>query len=214
MKRILFIVLFIVAYFSFSFCKSSPETNFWNWFKKNEKYIYDNIDNKELQSELYDMISNELVKVDSNLVFNSSPISENEKREFTISADGLKESFVSVEKLVKQSPKFKNWNIIAFRQRINNDDLGIRYNDYEISYADLYYKSSMKEGVYGVDLYIKNYDDSGQMQNAIYILLDALLGEYDTTMRIDWIEWHSLKEEDVSKFKNIIELRKEIDNRK
>jgi len=52
------------------------------------------------------------------------------------------------------------------------------------------------------------------MQNTIYILLDALLGEYDTTMRIDWIEWYSLNEENLSNFKHIIELRKEIDNRK
>ncbi len=214
MNKILLLVLFIVGCSSFSFCKSSPETNFWNWFKKNEKYIYDNIDSKELQLELYDKIRNELVKVDSNLAFNSSPILENGKREFTISADGLKESFVSVENLVKQSPKFKNWNIIAFRQRIGNDNLGIRYNDYEISYDDLYYKSSINEGLYGIDLYIKNFDGSGQMQNTIYILLDALLGEYDTTMRIDWIEWYSLNEEDLSNFKHIIELRKEIDNRK
>ncbi|WP_313360183.1 hypothetical protein, partial [Empedobacter sp.] len=86
--------------------------------------------------------------------------------------------------------------------------------DYEISYDDLYYKSSINEGLYGIDLYIKNFDGSGQMQNTIYILLDALLGEYDTTMRIDWIEWYSLNEENLSNFKHIIELRKEIDNRK
>ena len=212
MKRILF--LFIVGCSFLSLCKSSPNIIFWNWFKKNEQYIYDNIDNKELQSELYEKVSNELGKVDSNLVFNSSPILKNGKREFTISADGLKESFVSVEKLVKQSPKFKNWNIIAFRQRIDNDNLGVRYNDYEISYDDLYYKSSMNEDLYGIDLYIKNFDGSGQMQNTIYILLDALLGEYDTTMRIDWIEWHELSYENKSHLKKIVDLRKEIDNRK
>ena len=212
MKRILF--LFIIGCSFLSLCKSSPNIIFWNWFKKNEQYIYDNIDNKELQSELYDKISNELGKVDSNLAFNSSPILKNGKREFTISADGLKESFVSVEKLVEQSPKFKNWNIIAFRQRIDNDNLEVRYNDYVISYDDLYYKSSMNEDLYGIDLYIKNFDGSGQMQNTIYILLDALLGEYDTTMRIDWIEWHELSNENKSRLKKIVDLRKEIDNRK
>lgn len=92
---------------SFNVFKSNPEEEFWKWFTKNEKFIYENVENKDKQEKLFDDISSRLHKIDENLVFEFSPIHENNIREFIISADGIKESFPAVEKLITISPKNK-----------------------------------------------------------------------------------------------------------
>ena len=52
------------------------------------------------------------------------------------------------------------------------------------------------------------------MQNAIYLLLDSLLGEYDVTKNIDWIEWNKLNESEINNLYQITDLRELIDSRK
>lgn len=52
------------------------------------------------------------------------------------------------------------------------------------------------------------------MQNAIYVLLDGLLGEYDVTMNIDWIEWVKFDENNIENLDKLTELRYLIDSRK
>ena len=61
---------------------------------------------------------------------------------------------------------------------------------------------------------IRNFDDSGEMKNAIYILLDGLIGEYDVTVNINWIEWKKLEEENIQNLQPLINLREVIDHRK
>ena len=61
---------------------------------------------------------------------------------------------------------------------------------------------------------VRNFDESGTMQNAIYVLLDGLLGEYDVTINIDWIEWVKLDENNIDNLLPLIELRDIVDNRK
>ena len=132
-------------------------------------------------------------------------------REFTISAEGMKELFPIVEKLIEKAPKLKNWKFNAFRQRIPGDDFEIQYGDLKIGYSDIYYRSENDNGKLGIELNIKDYNGNGQTQNAIYILLDGLIGEYDVTTKIGWIEWVKLDKNEIKNLKPIIELRNEID---
>ena len=194
--------------------EKTPEAKFWNWFLSKEKYIFDNADILEKRETIYDEISSELQKIDENLVFELAPIQKNGTREFSISADGIKESFPAVELLISKSPKVKNWNFTAFRQRIASDDLEIQYGDYKIGYDDIFFRYTVEENQLGIELNIRNYDETAEMQNAIYLLLDSLLGEYDVTKRIDWIDWKKLDEKNMENLSEIIELRKLIDSRK
>lgn len=63
----------------------------------------------------------------------------------------------------------------------------------------------------GIELNIKGYDETGKMQNAIYILLDGLLGEYDVTMTVDWIDWKKLDENEKENLQKLIKLRDLVD---
>lgn len=199
---------------SFNIFKSNPDEDFWKWFAKNEKFIYENVENKDKQEKLFDDISRRLHKIDENLVFEFSPIHKNNIREFSISADGIKESFPAVENLIAKSPKIKNWQFNAFRQRVPGDDLTLDFGKFKIGYNDIYFRHSTSNNELGIELNIRNYDESAQMQNAIYVLLDGLLGEYDVTMNIDWIEWVKLDENNIENLDKLTELRYLIDSRK
>jgi hypothetical protein len=78
----------------------TPEQAFWNWFQKNEDSLFDFEKN---QAEIFDRLSTELHKIDPNLTFEFGP-KENDRREFTISADGIRKAFPAVEKLFASAP--------------------------------------------------------------------------------------------------------------
>ncbi|WP_339839912.1 hypothetical protein [uncultured Flavobacterium sp.] len=197
---------------SFSiFNKESKEEKFWNWFEKNQETYYSEIENLEIREKIFNELSKNLKKINEDLVFEFSPIHENKIREFTISAEGIKDLFPVVEKLIEKAPKLKNWKFNAFRQRIPGDEFEIQYGDLKIGYSDIYYRSEDDNGKLGIELNIRNFDGKGQTQNAIYILLDGLIGEYDVTTKIGWIEWVKLDENEKENLKPIIELRNEID---
>ncbi|RRA92268.1 hypothetical protein [Paenimyroides viscosum] len=198
----------------FSFKKENKEDKFWNWFIKNEEYIYKNVDNLELRDAIFDDITEHFQEIDENLTFEFSPIHENGIREFSISADGIEESFSAVNKMISKSPKLKNWQFNSFRQRIPGDELTINYGDYKIGYDDIYFTYSTENDELGIELFTRNFDDSGEMKNVIYILLDGLIGEYDVTVNINWIEWKKLEEKNIQNLQPLTDLRKVIDHRK
>ena len=86
--------------------------------------------------------------------------------------------------------------------------------NYKIGYDDIFYRFSTENNQLGIELNIRNYDETGDMQNAIYLLLDSLLGEYDVTKNIDWIEWNKLNESEINNLYQITDLRELIDSRK
>ena len=197
------------------FNKQPKEDKFWSWFYKNQETYYSVIENLEIRERIFNNLSTELKKVHQDLVFEFSPIHENGIREFTVSAEGIKELFPIVENLIKKAPEIKNWQFNAFRQRIPGDEFEIQQGDFKIGYSDIYFRYVDGEyGKLGIELNIRDYDENGQTQNAIYILLDGLIGEYDITMGIDWIEWVKLEESNIENLNPITSLRTLIDQKK
>ncbi len=195
--------------------KQSKEEKFWRWFTKHQKTYYNDIENIETREKIFHTLSIELKKLNHDLVFEFSPIHKNGIREFTISAEGDKKLFPVVEKIVIKAPKMKNWQFNAFRQRIPGNKYEIQYGDLKINYSDIYFRySDGKYGKIGIELNIRDYDGSGKTQNAVYLLLDNLIGEYDLTMGIDWIEWVKLDEKNIEKLNPVILLRTLIDQKK
>jgi hypothetical protein len=206
------IILTILSIMLFSiYNKETKEEKFWNWFEENQETYYSESVNLEVREKIFDELSENLKKVNEDLVFEFSPKHKNNTVEFTISADGIKEIFPIVEKLIEKAPKLKNWKFNAFRQPVPGDDFTINYGDLKIGYSDIFYRSQTNNGKLGIELNIKNYDGKGRTQNAIYILLDNLIGEYNVVTKIDWIEWVELKENEITGLKPLTELRKEID---
>jgi len=156
---------------------------FWEWFTKHSNKYF-NFENN--QDELFTKLKNQLNSIDSNLVFEFSPIFNNGLREFIISADGIKSSFPSVIDLVEKAPKLSNWKIIAFRQP-HYGTTRINYENLVVKFEDVYFRFAKDNGQIALELNIRGFYESPEWTGAAFILLDNLLGEYHAEMSLSAI---------------------------
>jgi len=178
------------------------EQKFWNWFSENQNLYFDFEQN---QAELFDRLHKKLNEVNENITFEFSPKSGSGKREFVLSADGIKSSFPSVTKLVESAPSFDNWIIVAFRQP-HLECNQIHYKDIRLYAEDTYFRYAKDNRKIGIELNIRNYQDNDDWGVAIFLLLDTILGEYDTEMMLSWIEMKKLDENEIEKLYPVKEL--------
>ncbi len=102
-----------MAFLPSSLSAKSPEQRFWAWFQKNEDRLFTFERDQEKTS---DALATEMRKVDKSLTFEFGPVS-NGKREFVISADGIRKAFPKVTSLHTAAPVFDRWVVIPFRPR-------------------------------------------------------------------------------------------------
>ena len=194
----------------FSFCTTkTKEAKFWEWFAKNSETYYDQIEGSDSKEVLFDKLNTKLAMVSNGLTWEFSPLLENGTRELTISADGIKEFFPDVKKLVEAAPEIPNWKINAFRQRVPGNDLKINFGEFTLSYSDIFFKSSDEDEKIGLELYLRDFNGEEEKLSATYILLDALIGEYDTETIIGSMDWKKLDDsmiEELSQFHKIQEI--------
>ncbi len=188
----------------------SREESFWNWFKENSKELFEFDPDKNSQ-EIVSELRKELNKVNPGLVWELGPTLKG-KREFTISADGIRKLFPEVIKLVEKAPKIEQWKILAFRQRTNLKNTSIITIDgLKVALKEIYFEVKDDKGRLGITLYIKNYHKEDKRFNqAAFLLLDTLLGEYDVETKIGFIEIFPLAEDkkkllQLNKLPNIID---------
>ncbi|MGG3664571.1 hypothetical protein [Bacillus gobiensis] len=176
------------------FKKSYSEKDFWNWFEKNSE---DYFQLKESRYEsLFNKLHSQLSKINPDLVFEFSAELDSGKREFIISADGIVAAFPDVIRLVEAAPELKNFNIIAFRQRGNEDE--IQFNDIELNIDDMFftYKNDQQNNLVNVIIYMNGFtEENEEFIGAAFIMLDNLVGEYDVGVKIGEIEFRSYQGE-------------------
>jgi len=180
---------------------------FWLWFKNKSNEIF-NFENNE--DNILDKLHYELHKINENLTFEFSPINNN-KREFIISADGIREAFNDVEKLFETKPLLDKWEIIKFRQRgdINNY---ITINNISVYPENIRYLLFPHDKKIELILYIKNYNINQEVNKQIgYIFLDNALGEYDVEMKIGGIKFCDYNTEYFEQSSSIETLREDFD---
>ncbi|MEM6802184.1 MAG: hypothetical protein AAF696_12320 [Bacteroidota bacterium] len=193
---------------------TSKEGAFWKWFMKNEAQLFYGSHYEEEDEEIFLELSKRLKALDKNLVYAMSPIQHGDMKEFEVSADGLKESFPQVIKLMEVAPSHPHWKFSAFRQPNEGDSLSIKMGDIDIGYDDIFIRYLEEGTELHVELNIRSYEENGYFQNAVFILLDSLLGEYDVVMEIDVIDWEELDENRLDEFYPFIYLREIIGKRK
>ncbi len=160
---------------------------FWKWFTENEERLYNFQDD---QMKIFNETAKELNKINRYLVFEFG-VKEGEKREFVISANGMKEAFPAVEALYYSAPKLERWDFIKFRPR-RDDIIDIQIADVKVKADEVYFKLFPNYETHKIDivLYLPNYSkDKKQIYDNIAILfLDEALGEYDVETKIGYIE--------------------------
>jgi hypothetical protein len=195
--------------------RKTKEQKFWDWFSsRSDQYL----DFEKNQDRLFDNLKLQLNKINGDLTFEFGPVSSNHRREFVISADGIKKSFPDVINLVNSAPVLDHFEIVAFRQ----PHLGftqISFKDIQIDLKDVFFRYGKDNGKIGIELNIRNYQENNDWGAAAFILLDNILGEYDTEMNLSWIERKKLDELEILKLLPITDLptvmanyKKEIQN--
>lgn len=179
---------------------------FWNWFTKNESAINRGIE-KNANDFAFDIYA-ELTKVHPELHFEIPFERKNGKREFIISADGIKEIFPEVIALAEVAPNYEDWIITPFRPRTYQRNQVTEMDGIFLSYEDIYFSYIKKENRLDMNVYIKNYDGvDNRYVHAYFILLDTLIGEYDAVTFISNTSVFPLEPlTDIFPITNIIEL--------
>jgi len=169
----------------------AAEEKFWRWFRKNEATLFD----FELDRErVFDKLSIALQKVHQNLAFEFGPKNDQgTKREFVISACGIRDAFSSVVALATAAPPLDRWQVTAFRPRrwplnsIQIADTKIDPDGVEFSLLD-------NGKIAGLHLYIPGYVETDVNYRQIgYLMLDEALGEYDVETGVGLIKMFSFE---------------------
>lgn len=165
--------------------------DFWEWFlKHSDDYFHLNEENFE---SAFKAIEKQLLKINPALTFEFSVDLIAGKREFIISADGNLDAFPAVEKLTMAAPVMEKFKVIAFRQREEASDIQI--GDVLLKPENMFFTYTRLDGSLDLDIYLKdsptNDDD---FLAAAFILLDAMVGEYDLAVKVGDIEFRPYEE--------------------
>ncbi len=162
---------------------------FWEWFQKNEARLADTPPEKlvgameEIQGEL-DKYEEDLTV---ELMLDKTPA-------LIISADGNASLFGAVKRVVAAAPKLKRWRVIAFRPRrpwMGDLEIeGAKFSVGDFSFREI----GQAAGKVDIELAIKGRTNANaeQVDKAAFLVLDIVLGEYDTETKIGVIDFTSV----------------------
>lgn len=168
------------------FCNTHAAERFWKWFLKHEMYFFQL--EKHNEQLLFAQLSRALRKIDEHLTFELSHPLDNGQRELVISADGIRPVFPIVIDLIKKAPTHERWMFTAFRQPAPNP-ICVKIQDVKLTYDNVKFQYEIIEGALGVRFFIENYDPYNDCYEiGVCMLLDALLGEYDATIQIKYVD--------------------------
>src|SRR2546430_7617439 len=162
----------------------SAEARFWTWFTAHDAALFAV---KTAREPVCDELAAELHRVDGHLTFEFGPV-RGGKREFVISADGIREAFPAVIALARAAPPMKRWTVTRFRPpspevtqiKVSGIDLDARAIEFLAMPGD---RTDLVIAVPG----FKKTPES-TYESAVYLLLDGMLGEYTVEMAIGGIQ--------------------------
>ena len=171
----------------------NKEQIFWNWFlKNNSKFLSLNqINDRNLKENLLDELLGQLHDYSENLYFEIGG-KPNEPQELVITAEGKKEHFDEVDKLITEAPSIPNWRFIAFKQPEHISFI----TEYEGLILDpklmwfLPLDNENDPNALGLIVYLKNYSEHHKdlFIGGAFKVLDTLLGEKSTALDIQYLE--------------------------
>lgn len=194
------------------FAKDTKEQEFWKWFEKNQEDLYHF---ERDQDAVFDRLAKALQSVHSDLTFEFGPVREDGKREFVISAGGIKTAFPSVAALYAAAPKLPRWTIVEFRPRrfpLNNIEFGGR----TVKSGDVHYALFRDDDPtkVGIIVFLDGYTekDKGSVWGQIgYLFLDEALGEYDVETHVGAIVFFNRESEHFRHARPLSELPAHFD---
>ena len=193
------------------FKKNNPIENFWIWFNENNS-MFNNI-NDQNRDDLLDTLLERLHKIQEGL---SVEVSEEfkGKRDIVISAEGDRDLFPIVQKIVGAAPKMEGWTVTAFRQPVNID-FTLEYQGLKFKPSQMFFFPVIDQDTLDLIIYAKSINkyDSNTVNHYGLITMDNVLGEYDCVTKVRYYDFHDLDEgEDKRDLRPLKELRAFVDS--
>jgi hypothetical protein len=163
-----------------------PEQRFWAWFQQNDELLFDFERDRD---RIFAALTAALEAVASDLTFEFGPHSDG-RRDFVISAGGIRSAFPAVNALAAAAPILPRWNVVAFRQR-RARILGVKIGGLTALPKDVEFCLLSNERKLGIHLFFDRYreDERTTWGQIGYLLLDQALGEHDVETKVGLIEF-------------------------
>jgi len=187
---------------------ASLEADFWKWFSANEPKLFSWESDREAT---FNKLGAAMRKVHPDLTFEFGPVL-NGKREFVISAGGIKRAFPAVESLFASAPLLNRWKWTKFRPRRSSlSDLQI--GGRTVHASDVHYLLARDDPKVGVVLFFDGYTekDKNFFGQIGYLFLDEALGEYAVEMQVGFIEFQSRESKYFQQASPLVELPAHFD---
>ena len=186
--QVMIIMLLFIALMSCSQNQDSKESSFWRWFQANETRLFDF---EKDQDRVFNELQMQLHRIQPSLTFEFGPKEEG-KREFVISADGIKDAFPAVIGLADAAPPLPRWKITKFRPR-RDFQSPVTLNGLRISPEQVQFTIEPDGDKAGITLFIEGYspNEFEKYAGVIFLMLDQVLGEYDVETKVGFIKLKS-----------------------
>ena len=162
---------------------ATPAERFWIWFEDNADRFFNIPDAGD--KRLFEELTTELHRASPSLTWELSAVRDG-RRELVISADGHRERFPEVKKLVAMAPPFERWYVTAFRPR-GSINCTITMGDVKLGPDDIWYGAKIMPAG-GVELLFairgSKQANCQQFLNAAVVLMDGAIGEYDAVTKV------------------------------
>ncbi len=171
----------VCAIMPFLFGHQSPTDKFWGWFRDHEPQLLAIATGHEpIVSEL----NRQLHAIHPDLTWEVGPSTEG-RRDFVISAGGIKAAFPAVTQLAAAAPPLSHWKVIAFRPARPSVTTvtvkGVTLDAHVIEFL-----AERKGAKTDLTISVPGYRPTPNhaYDEAVYLLLDGMLGEYavETTL--------------------------------
>jgi hypothetical protein len=190
--------------------------SFWNWFEANEKQIMEAFTQNIEHDETFKMLNKKLSYVSKRIGFILIGCkSKTQKIKLIITAHGYKKLFPKVNGLIKNAPKLNDWAFEAFIQPKTDlevfkqgMDKPYIFQDFELKTSELYFKPlefNTFQKKMKIVVYLKKYKyhfDNYAIDEAVYIMIQDLIGEENFKKTIDLVQLAQLPDNP----KNLVHL--------
>lgn len=173
------------------FGNKNADQDFWQWFKVNTDQL---AQVETCEEPIANELHRRLNKVCKGLVFLFGPEIDG-KKQFVVSAGGIRKLFPDVQRLVQVAPDIPGWKIIAFRPPVKDiNDFRLRFGNAEFRANDVWFSITRSSDQFDLNVFVRIFDGVGQdvINQAAFLMLDHTIGEYAVETKINRITFDSL----------------------
>lgn len=185
---------------------------FWTWFAENEARLASTV--KANPTGVMDEIQQHLSAQEPKLVVELSVMPEpGRPHGLVISANGNAALFPNVKRLVESAPTLGSFEVIMLRPR-HDPELDLTIDGRKVAPGDfLFRETGRSAGKLDLELAIKGLTPQNRevMLRAAFMLLDAVLGEYDAETKVGNIEFTPAPDPPTGAHRPLDELAKIVD---